>query len=204
MDLGQFLEEKLVPQPMTEWIQCAPPPDFLKEESSRLSFAKQWLASAIPVRNNWLFTSQPVEVDLLQKMKSPWYCGGPYAKIQWVYIQLLQWLLRNTLGFMSLICFLDVFVTFFTGEYDTETGSLMPKPWFARWIVPGLVLQLLVNPRMEELSDLCRTALQFASDVGPIRAYRWTMTLFIPSLVSTLLFIEHHFWRHIVQTQGAL
>ena len=50
---------------------------------------------------------------------------------------------------VNCICFLDVFITFFTGELNS--GTLEPKPFFQRWILPGPLLQLLVNPTMASI-----------------------------------------------------
>eukprot|EP00580_Thalassiosira_gravida_P017468 CAMPEP_0201656886 /NCGR_PEP_ID=MMETSP0494-20130426/290_1 /ASSEMBLY_ACC=CAM_ASM_000839 /TAXON_ID=420259 /ORGANISM="Thalassiosira gravida, Strain GMp14c1" /LENGTH=1051 /DNA_ID=CAMNT_0048133595 /DNA_START=279 /DNA_END=3434 /DNA_ORIENTATION=- len=67
---------------------------------------------------------------------------------------------------VNAIFFLDVFVTFFTGEL-TSSATLVPKPFFARYILPGVGLQLLVNPAMVEISRLAKGIIVRAVHVGP-------------------------------------
>lgn len=52
---------------------------------------------------------------------------------------------------VPLVSFASVFVEFFTGELS-DTGLIVPKPFFSRWIVPGVFLQLLVNPSMKKIA----------------------------------------------------
>ncbi len=67
---------------------------------------------------------------------------------------------------VNAIFFLDVFITFFTGEL-TPSGGLVPKPFFARFILPGIGLQLIVNPTMIEFSKLTKLAVELAIQIGP-------------------------------------
>ena len=67
---------------------------------------------------------------------------------------MFDFILEEFLILVSIVCFLDVFVVFFTGELDAVTGELLPKPFVARWIAPGLLLQLLLNPRLGSLGRL--------------------------------------------------
>jgi hypothetical protein len=39
----------------------------------------------------------------------------------------------------------------FVGEYDSVTGCLMPQQFFSRWIYPGLLLHIAVNPALCEI-----------------------------------------------------
>eukprot|EP00985_Skeletonema_marinoi_P008924 scaffold4087_cov153-Skeletonema_marinoi.AAC.5 len=64
------------------------------------------------------------------------------------------------------ICFLDVFITFFTGELS-NTGTLEPKPFFQRWILPGPVLQLIVNPTMASIKAALWNAFGASIKIGP-------------------------------------
>jgi hypothetical protein len=70
---------------------------------------------------------------------------------------------------INTITFLDVFITFFTGEIIAQTSTstannntvtpssstvvLVPKSFFTRWIIPGIGLQLIVNPTMSLFSS---------------------------------------------------
>ncbi|KAL3769219.1 hypothetical protein ACHAW5_001951 [Stephanodiscus triporus] len=67
---------------------------------------------------------------------------------------------------VNAIVFLDVFVTFFTGE-STSSGTLVPKSLLARWIFPGVGLQLVVNPTMVEISKWVKRTIVRAVRVGP-------------------------------------
>lgn len=67
---------------------------------------------------------------------------------------------------VNAIVFLDVFVTFFTGE-STSSGTLVPKSPVARWIFPGVGLQLVVNPTMVEISKWVKSTIVRAAWVGP-------------------------------------
>lgn len=67
---------------------------------------------------------------------------------------------------VKVVFFLDVFVTFFTGEL-TSSGTLVPKPFFMRYILPGIGLQLIVNPTMIEISRLVKQTVIHAVHVGP-------------------------------------
>ncbi|KAL7527220.1 hypothetical protein ACHAXR_003979 [Thalassiosira sp. AJA248-18] len=67
---------------------------------------------------------------------------------------------------VNTIFFLDVFITFFTGEL-TSSGTLTPKPFFKRYILPGIGLQLIVNPAMIEISRLVKHAIVHAMHIGP-------------------------------------
>jgi hypothetical protein len=83
---------------------------------------------------------------------------------------------------VSIVCFLDVFVTFFTGEIDAITGYIVPKPFFNRWIFPGLLLQLLVNPSIGPLANTVFSILKQVIDLGPVRVLRWTIAVLTPLL----------------------
>jgi hypothetical protein len=78
---------------------------------------------------------------------------------------------------VSMVSFLDVFITFFTGELDERTGLLVPKPFFNRWIFPGVVLQLIVNPTMKDISAAVRKIIAFCHAVGPMRVFHVSLAL---------------------------
>jgi len=82
-----------------------------------------------------------------------------------------------------MITFLDVPVTFFTGEINEKNGLLIPKPFFSRWILPGLLLQLLVNPKMKEVSSITVYFIKLTHQFGPDKVLRWNIIL-LPFLAS--------------------
>lgn len=67
---------------------------------------------------------------------------------------------------VNTIFFLDVFLTFFTGEL-TSSGTLVPKPFFTRYIFPGVGLQLVVNPTMIQMRRLAQQIIESVIYVGP-------------------------------------
>ena len=61
-----------------------------------------------------------------------WYCYEPYRTAHAFYRKVFDFILEEFLVLASIVCFLDAFVTFFTGELDDSTGVLTPKSMFAR------------------------------------------------------------------------
>jgi IQ calmodulin-binding motif len=83
---------------------------------------------------------------------APWYCRPWAVRAQSSFVAVLSMSIDEFLEFLSFVCVLDVFVTFFTGQFNRDTGALEPTPPFNRWFVPGLTLQLLVNPSMDSVA----------------------------------------------------
>jgi hypothetical protein len=100
------------------------------------------------------------------------------------------------------ICFLDVFVTFFEGELHPETGVLVPKPMFKRYVLPGLMLQLLVNPQMSQFSRILVALVNRVLDNDPVRVWRWTAALFFPFLRTIMMLMFNHLWIPLVRDQN--
>ena len=51
-------------------------------------------------------------------------------------------------------------------DYECTQGTLLPKPFFARWVVPGLLIQLLVNPGLKPASRALSALLAYAHSAG--------------------------------------
>lgn len=134
----------------------------------------------------------------------PWYCTRPFTDIHTAYIKTLKLVIADALAFASIVMFLDVGITFFTGELDNVTGHLVPKPFVKRWIVPGILIQLLLNPRMMEVSAAVKAFVRHTvSDVGPVTAWRWSAALFIPVFTFAAERFNRHVWRRFVQEENA-
>jgi len=103
----------------------------------------------------------------------PWYCSNPYSAIHDWYRSTWNFIIDQIYVVISIICFFDVFVKFFTGEIQPVTGELLSKPYFRRWIFPGLMLQLLVNPAIGSFSILFFRITDFVMVIGPVRVLRW-------------------------------
>jgi hypothetical protein len=135
---------------------------------------------------------------------SSWYCAKPYPKVHSMYRRIVDFFQDECLIFVSIICFLDVFVNFFIGEFHPENGILTPKPYFVRWIMPGLVLQLLVNPNIEAVSTFVEEAWQEMVKLGPVRVYRWNVAVVFPIVyLSWNLFMEW-VWMPLVHCENTL
>jgi len=165
-----FLALALIPKPVSEWSECT------KDSTS-------------PPRR-FAFFRKKNRQDIIEA-ELHWYCENRYSRMHQLYRSLVDWFWSEFVVLVGLAYFLDVFITFFTGEFHPANGVLVPKPFFVRWILPGLVLQLAVNPYMKTVagwtSDLFRSVLK----LGPIRVYRWSATVFFPLL--------HFVWKHSMQ-----
>jgi hypothetical protein len=192
MSLGEVLDHHIVPSPMSEWEQCAPwfvNPAETKKDPPLGPFGT----------TQKRYSRHKKEMILSR----PWYCQEPFVVAQSVYIAVLQIALTQTLVIVGAVCYLDVFVTLFTGELDPDTGKLKSKPFFTRWILPGLLLQLLVNPQMETTSGYIFRLVKDTLRVGPVRVWRWTKALFYPLFIIMVAATQRFVWRPLVQRQNA-
>ena len=190
MDLGEIMVMKYVPSPVPEWKECAP--WLIDEEEEEKERSRPVFGALKKERRRREETEKP----------RPWYCQEPYVTAQSIYINILRFILLETSVIVGIVCFMDVFVTFFTGEFDPDTGLLVPKPLFQRWIIPGLVLQLLVNPKMETTSHYVGLLLNGIVRVGPIRAYRWTAALFYPLFRVLIFLLQNYVWQPLVDYEN--
>jgi hypothetical protein len=107
-----------------------------------------------------------------------------FARLPWLQVSTvaLEFISHRIADLVSTVSFLDVFITFFTGELDAKTGLLFPKPFFNRWIFPGVVLQLIVNPTMKDISAAVRKIIAFSNAVGPMRVFHVSLAL-VPIMI---------------------
>lgn len=101
----------------------------------------------------------------------------PLSPWETIYVGILHEIIRHFSTAVATIMFLDVFVTFFTGEINPNNGVLQPKAFFPRWILPGVLIQILLNPTMKNTADNVRAAAAFVGRVGPSRFARWFIVL---------------------------
>jgi hypothetical protein len=132
----------------------------------------------------------------------PWFCDAPYSTARATYVRGLHFVVTEFLLIVGIVCFLDVFVTFFTGELSDENGALIPKPFMKRWILPGIVLQLLVNPQMETTCKWLFRALSNAAHFGPARVWRWAAALFFPVFRLLVYVVERYLWTPLVKKEN--
>jgi hypothetical protein len=145
----------LKPFPVSEWPECEEKP---KTVLHRLT--GKWRAESTSFH--------------------PWYCSKPYASFQTYYRWTVDFFIEEFMVIVSIICFLDVYVTFFTGETDPETGELVPKSFFSRWVIPGLLLQLVLNPAIGPVATFLFSSLQKMYYLGPVRVLRWCIAVVVP------------------------
>ena len=131
-----------------------------------------------------------------------WYCHEPYSYLHHIYRRVFDYLLDQFIIIISFVCFLDVFVTFFTGEIHALTGELIPKPFFARWLIPGLALQLLLNPQLATLADCVATFWNAVLDFGPVRVLRWSVTTIVPIVVFLWQKFTRYVWMPLVKYEN--
>jgi len=206
MKFENVLELYLIPTPVAELEQCMSPTELEQRNIMQEDEKKGILPWIKKLRRKYkkedIISLTESEADEINDEDKPWYCNEKYATAQDIWTFVLKLLIRQFLGFVGLVCFLDVFITFFTGELDPANGNLIPKPFFARWILPGMLLQLLVNPQMETVSKHVWNLEQYAYHLGFVRVFRWTIVLFYPLFKLLSHKFIHEIWRPIVESSN--
>lgn len=96
---------------------------------------------------------------------------------------------------IDLIGFLDILVWFYTGELD-ESGVVVPKPFFARCIIPGTLLQLIDHPTVPQtIPNLISYFTKASRAVGYSRVIRWGLAAY-PALDMLVLSPVHRYLFH--------
>ena len=139
----------------------------------------------------------------------PWYCHEPYAGIQESFhnVVALTFTLINMLinliiqPAVGMAYILDVFITFFTGVFHPDNGALISKPFFERWIIPGIALQLIVNPFMQGISEFAFNLMLTVLDLTPLRVWRWIASI-CPLLYVLLVQYVMPSWLKLVEYQN--
>ena len=148
----------------------------------------------------------PTRMDRVLRRKNEshndWYCAKPYATAHEIYRKMVAFFLDKFMLLVSIVCFLDVFVAFFMGDLDPETGSLVPKPFVARWLSPGLLSQLLGNPKMDSLAEFLGEVLDQAFGLGPIRVLRWCIAVLFPLIYVCYHSIIEYIWVPVVKIEN--
>ena len=138
--------------------------------SPKTAFAVGWKYVAIACV--MLEVSQIIFAPLLSGELKKMPLDAFFSKVLFASCEEKKWLMavhlfsRILVPIVHAVCFLDVFVTFFTGEL-TSVGKLVPKPFFKRFILPGIVLQLIVNPTMVTFSSVVKSSITHSIHIGP-------------------------------------
>lgn len=124
--MGNVLCDICLPTPVAKLDRCVRVDDRVRKDV---------------IRNVWYMFHAQNHAESSRPL--PWYCSSEYViLIQCLYSAVAKCLVYFVLTFAGSISFLDVYVNFFTGEFDSR-GLLQPKPFFTRWVIPGLLLQLI-------------------------------------------------------------
>jgi hypothetical protein len=117
--------------------------------------------------------------------------SGTFMQGQTLTFTMMARIFQNLSPLISLVSFLDVFVTFFTGEYSSDgKRTLVPRGFFPRWILPGICLQLIVNPTMHTFGSMVGSFLEFCNFVGAFRVVHIIMLM-----RPLLLILSNWCWR---------
>jgi len=120
-------------------------------------------------------TSKSTEKDYTsQQQQNIWTKQDGNRKVTRELASLLNFdirelLFRHLSSLIAFVSFFDVFITFFTGEFSAKSGKLIPKPFFTRWLVPGIGLQLIVNPTMHGVILFLKAIVRFIHHTGLCR-----------------------------------
>ena len=87
---------------------------------------------------------------------------------------------------------------FFAGDLNSANGTLQPKPTVARWVVPGVALQLAVNPAMRHAKRAIAALVAAASraHLTPERVLHWLLWL-EPLVIALEVYIFVHVRRFL-------
>lgn len=156
------------------WLTSPRQEPRLCEENNASRRISRWLHVFGIVRNGQI-------VHYSKKM--PWYCWRfPFAMVT---------VIREKIPtFIGTMLLLDIFITFFTGDFN-DIGILIPQPFVKRWIM-GLGLKLLTNPLAKPMTT---SLLHFLIDVGPGRVIYWYLTFFGPFL--EYIFVTNRWFKII-------
>ena len=181
---NDLVESHVVPNRWATAPVCNPKPPKLNPHEQVIDLIATWAnktsitRSLLQLDNNQSFFV--VHREPLQP--TPWYCDPFPTQVQGGFCTFLEFLIRKFDIFLAFVFFLDVFISFFTGVFDEETGVLKPPAFFPRYILPGVLLQCLVNPQMETTAKILKFFFSELLLMGPVRVVRWTIALGVPIL----------------------
>lgn len=107
----------------------------------------------------------------------------------------LRFFFRHANGFVNLILCFGILIKFFVGEFDPVTGRLVPRSFFSRWIYPGILLHLIVNPALSEISSGVTAVLTFMLKAGPGTFMKVHCRLFKLVLLLLISLTVGRMWR---------
>jgi hypothetical protein len=168
---NKMVEQHVCPDRWSELAICHPEPPKPK-------FHERLLGSIVHLvnPNSTRFDPKPLGPPPVL----PWYCSPTATSAQGAVVTAMEFSIRYFDSFMAVVFFLDVFISFFTGEFNEDTGILQPPGFFPRYILPGVLLQCIVNPQMETTAKIIKWCMSEFVLLGPVRVTRWTVALVVP------------------------
>lgn len=164
---NNMLEHHIVPERWSNLPVCRPKPP--KPFSQKV-----WH------RVTRFFTPMRRLAPIPHSIKKPWYCSVRATRVQEAFRSVMLSVIRNFHIFLAVVFFWDVFITFFTGELDENSGCLKPPGFFTRYIFPGILFQCIVNPQMETTAKIIQWIIRMTIILGPSRITRWTVAIAVP------------------------
>jgi hypothetical protein len=126
------------------------------------------------------FVGRVLHINSSEPRPRGWYCHPAYTKLHCLYRKVLEFIVKEFFLIVGIICYMDVFIFFFTGDIHPETGVKIPKPFFTRWIFPGLLFQCLVNPVMGSTAGAMWSSIKTLIHLGAVRVWRWYVAVVFP------------------------
>ncbi|KAL7557453.1 hypothetical protein ACA910_009269 [Epithemia clementina (nom. ined.)] len=202
---NNMVEQHICPKRWSNLAVCNPKPPPPKFHERVLEGLTRWVGGNHTSTTSTTIPNAQRAYKAAQAAKSnlPWYCSPTPMRIQGAAVSTMEFIIRKFDIFMAVVFFLDVFISFFTGEFHEDTGVLQPPGFFARYILPGVLLQCIVNPQMETTAKVIKWCITEFLFLGPVRVTRWTVALIVPMLI--VLHRSFQYLRtNIAERQGAL
>uniref|UniRef100_A0A7S2VBW6 Uncharacterized protein n=1 Tax=Entomoneis paludosa TaxID=265537 RepID=A0A7S2VBW6_9STRA len=191
---NSLVEDHVVPNRWASLPVCNPKPKKLTPHEKMISEIAQ-MANKTRFTRNLLHLDNDKSFFVIQKPpppELPWYCSKHATDIQGGFCSSMEFVIEHFDMFLAFVFFLDVFISFFTGVLDEETGVLKPPGFFPRYILPGVLLQCIVNPQMETTAKILKFFVTELLLLGPVRVTRWAVALVVP-----LLLFSHNAFQEI-------
>ena len=103
--------------------------------------------------------------------------------------------------FIDVVSFLDIFFWFFTGDLDIYTGSVIPKGFFKRCILPGTLVQIIDHPTLPHfLPSLLGKFASIATEIGWSRLLLWSFAVLPALVVEVIMPLIAYLFRHFEET----
>jgi hypothetical protein len=110
----------------------------------------------------------------------------------------LRFIFHHSQSLVHVVLCFGVLIWSFVGAIDPVTGRLMQRPWFERWIYPGLLFNVMMNPALSEM----KAVVKFIAKAGPGRVWRWWLLFLFPISRRVVSWLEWKIWIRLVQREN--